>query len=402
MTEMVQAGSYGRGSYGRAEALMREAFAHAGLRVSYATESTNPVLDDNGKPYDVVVRDPTVFNTWLLHGSVGLGDSYIQGKWDAPDLADVICRMSRLDSTIKQRLFKSWHAKVAWSAATLRNMQSRSRASLVAEKHYDLGNDFFEEWLDPYMQYSCGYWRDATSLEEAQVAKMRLVGEKLRLKPGMKVLDIGCGWGGLARFLAQTWDVEVKAITISEEQAAYAQEKFANDPRVSVELKDYREINGQYDRVVSVAMIEAVGYKNYGTFMRICASVLKEEGLMLLHTIGSNRSLRSVADPWFHKHIFPNGMLPSVCQLGQALERSRMVLEDWQNFGADYDRTLLEWHRRFMAGQEVHKMRFGERFVRTWQYYLLNSAGTFRARRIQLWQLVLSKSGMLGGYRTVT
>lgn len=249
--------------------------------------------------------------------------------------------------------------------------------------------------LDKQMSYSCGYWKDADNLDDAQVAKMDLICRKLHLKPGMKLLDIGCGWGSMVKFAAENYGVEVVGITISREQASYAQDS-CNELPVDIRLEDYRSLNEPFDRILSIGMFEHVGYKNYDTFMKICRRSLKDDGIMLLHTIGGNQTTTN-GDPWILKYIFPNSMLPSCKQICKAVEE-RFVMEDWHNFGADYDRTLMAWVNNFDRHRSEIERDYSERFYRMWKYYLLSFAGAFRARKLQLWQIVLTPAGLPGGY----
>jgi cyclopropane-fatty-acyl-phospholipid synthase len=279
----------------------------------------------------------------------------------------------------------------------LLNLQRRSRAFQIGERHYDIGHDLFSHMLDKRLIYSCGYWKNASTLDEAQEAKLDLVCRKLHLTPGMRVLDIGCGWGGTAKFAAERYGVEVVGVTVSEEQANFAKELCRGSP-VEIRLQDYRDVVGTFDRVLSLGMFEHVGPKNYLTFMSIARNSLADTGLFLLHTIGRNRS-GSTTDPWLERYIFPNSMLPSARQICGAIEGS-FVLEDWHNFGADYDKTLLNWCDKFDENWDALKRHYDQRFYRMWKYYLLSSAGAFRARKSQLWQLVLSPQGVPGGYRS--
>jgi cyclopropane-fatty-acyl-phospholipid synthase len=245
------------------------------------------------------------------------------------------------------------------------------------------------------MIYSCGYWKDAATLDEAQEAKLDLVCRKLGLQPGMRVLDIGCGWGGTAQFAAERYGVSVVGVTVSAEQAAYAR-RLCEGLDVEIRLADYRTPDGTFDRVLSIGMFEHVGYKNYAEFMRVVRRRLADDGLFLLHTIGGNRSVKR-SDPWTDRYIFPNSMLPSARQIAATIEGT-FVLEDWHGFGPDYDRTLIEWHRNVERHWPELEAKYGERFRRMWTYFLLSSAGGFRARKNQLWQLVLSPHGVPGGY----
>jgi cyclopropane-fatty-acyl-phospholipid synthase len=287
-----------------------------------------------------------------------------------------------------------------WEAATCRilNRQGPSRAFEVGRRHYDLGNDLFRVMLDRRMMYSCALWETADTLDDAQEAKLDLICRKLRLEPGMRVLDIGCGWGGLARYAAESHGVRATGVTVSERQVESAREACAGLP-VEILLQDYREIDGRFDRIVSVGMFEHVGGENYRRYMQVVHRCLEEGGLFLLHTIAGNTSVRTV-DPWVRTHIFPNSMLPSAAQISTAAE-GLFVLEDWHSLGPHYDRTLMAWHANFLAAWGRLSAAYDERFRRMWCYYLLSSAGAFRARSNQLWQIVLSKGGIRGGYRPV-
>jgi len=277
-------------------------------------------------------------------------------------------------------------------------MQSKHRAFEIGEKHYDLGNELFQNMMDKRMVYSCAYWNDAQTLDDAQDNKLDLICRKLGLQPGMKILDIGCGWGSYAKYAAEKYKVKVIGITVSKEQVDLGRILCAGLP-VEIRLLDYRDLDDKFDHIVSVGMIEHVGYKNYRTYMEVVHRCLKDDGLFLLHTIGGNKSVTSV-DPWMNKYIFPNGMLPSIKQLGSAIE-GLFVMEDWHNFSADYDKTLIAWHKNLEENWDKIKSNYEERFHRMWDYYLLSCAGSFRARRNQLWQIVLSKKGILGGYKSI-
>jgi len=249
--------------------------------------------------------------------------------------------------------------------------------------------------------YSCAYWKDVKdphNIDAAQIAKLDLICKKLKLKRGDKVLDIGCGWGAMARYAAKKYGAIVTGITISKEQLAYAKEK-SKGLSCTFILEDYRVFAKEckdkgitFDAIISVGMFEHVGYKNYATFLKAANQLLKDDGLFLLHTIGNTVSVKH-CDPWFDKYIFPNGMLPSIAQIAKASE-NLFVVEDWHNFGPYYEKTLLAWFARFdNAWSQLQKNpKYDERFYRMWKYYLLSFAGSFRARHSQLWQIVLSKN----------
>jgi cyclopropane-fatty-acyl-phospholipid synthase len=268
----------------------------------------------------------------------------------------------------------------------------------IGRRHYDIGNDLFSLMLDKWMNYSCAYWKDAGDLDEAQESKMDLICRKLQLQPGMRILDVGCGWGGLAAYAAKHYDVEVVGITVSREQVKLARQRCEGLP-VTIKLEDYRRLTGTFDRIVSVGMFEHVGAGHYRTFMRMIRRCLAPEGLFLLHTIAGNRSVRS-CDPWISRYIFPNSMLPSSRQISSAAEKL-LVLEDWHSFGPYYDPTLLAWYQNFKANWDRIKHAYDGRFFRMWTYYLLACAGSFRARRNQVWQIVFSNNGVRSGYEGV-
>lgn len=348
------------------------------------------------RPWDIQVHNENLYARVLSEGSLGLGESYMDKWWDVASLDQLIHKL--LHARIDERIPKTLTNALAVLKSKIINLQSKSRAFQVGEQHYDLGDNLFKNMLDSRMLYSCAYWKNADCLEDAQEHKIELICKKLQLKPGMKLLDIGCGWGGLAKHAAEKYGAHVVGVTISKEQAKYAQKLTAGLP-VSIQLKDYRDVKEKFDRIVSVGMFEHVGYKNYETFMKIAHQLLKDDGLMLLHTIGSNTS-QTTGDAWITKYIFTNGMLPSVKQIASSAE-GLFVMEDWHNFGADYDKTLMAWYENFEKNWPSLQNQYGERFYRMWKYYLLSCAGMFRARAIQLWQIVLSKKGSPGGYLSI-
>ncbi|MGD2117559.1 MAG: cyclopropane fatty acyl phospholipid synthase [Chromatiales bacterium] len=349
-------------------------------------------------PWDIQVRDHDVYRRILTHGSLGFGESYMDEQWDSHSLDELFHRL--LSADIDEKLV-GW-ARVRLLGDVLRhrlmNLQSSSRAFQVGEQHYDTGNDIFEAMLDSSMSYSCAYWKDTEDLEQAQWNKLDMICRKLELKPGEKLLEIGCGWGGLMRHAAQHYGAEVLGITVSREQQQLAQQRCQGLP-VRIELMDYRKLQGKFDKIVSVGMFEHVGQKNYATYFDTVADLLKDEGLFLLHTIGIYKTTSRV-DPWIDKYIFPNGKLPSAEELGNALNH-RLLIEDWHNFGQDYDRTLMAWWQRFDAAWPSLEHKYGKRFYRMWKYYLLSCAGFFRARQGQLWQLVLGKRTRKSQYRSI-
>jgi len=352
---------------------------------------------DGTRPWDIHVHDPHFYARVLAHGSLGLGESYMEGWWDAGSLDDFLVHL--LQAGLDQRVHGAGELWDALRARAL-NLQSRSRSHVVGERHYDLGNDLYRAMLGKRLVYSCGYWTQPDGqvlpdLDAAQEAKLDLVCRKLRLQPGMRVLDIGCGWGEALKFAAERYGTSGVGITISRQQADYARELCAGLP-IEIRLQDYRELDEPFDAAFSLGMFEHVGAKNYRTYMEVAQRCLPESGLFLLHSIGTNRSV-SHTDPWIGRYIFPNSMLPSAAQIAQAME-GLFVLEDWHGFGADYDLTLQAWRRNIERAWPSLPARYDERFRRMWRYYLAASMATFRTRSSQLWQLVLSRGGVPGGY----
>lgn len=345
------------------------------------------------RPWDIQVHNPDLYQRVLRQGTLGTGESYMEGWWDCDQLDVMFCRAIR--AHLEAKIHNNLPVFAIMAAQTLFNLQSVARATMVAEQHYNMDNAMFARMLGPTMNYSCGYWKDASTLDEAQNNKMELICRKLDLKEGMSVLDIGCGWGGLSLYMAEHYGAKVTAVTVSTEQFAYAREH-DTEHKVNWLLEDYRSIKGRFDRIVSVGMFEHVGRKNYGVFMDTTHTLLEPSGLFLLHTIGSS-TRKTGTDPWINKYIFPNGMLPSPVCIGKAI-MGRYVMEDWHNFGADYDKTLMAWHQRFEEGYAEGAFQCSERVRRMYRYYLLSCAGAFRARDIQLWQIVLSPQGVEGGY----
>jgi len=347
---------------------------------------------NGSRPWDIQIHNDRFYSRVLSEGTLGMGESYMDGWWDCDALDEMCCRAIRAE--LEERISLNFQTLVSMAESLVFNLQSRQRSHRVAEQHYDLGNDFFEAMLDSAMQYSCAYFRNTSDLAEAQRSKMDLICRKLALQPGMRLLDIGCGWGGLAKHAAQQWGCHVVGITISREQCAYATSSCDGLP-IEIRWQDYRDLTESFDRVVSVGMLEHVGYKNYRTYLETVCRCVKESGLFLCQAIGGTKSTTH-ADPWVTRYIFPNSMPPSASQVAQAAD-GLFVLEDVHNFGADYDRTLLAWEKNFQASWHHFSNRYGERFYRMWRFYLLSCAGAFRARSIQLFQFLFSRGGIPGG-----
>jgi cyclopropane-fatty-acyl-phospholipid synthase len=348
---------------------------------------------DGSDPWDIRVLDDRFYARVLAHGTLGAGESYMDGWWDVAQLDEFFARVHQ--ANLERRLVTaSTLAQVV--LARIGNLQVRTLSRRVAEQHYDLSNELYVAMLGPTMQYTCAYYgTDGAdrSLDEAQRLKLDLIARKLHLQRGMTVLELGGGYGELAYHLARQHDCRVVSYNISREQVEFARARCDGLP-VEFRLQDYRDAASDpaaYDRVVSIGLMEHVGPKNYRGFFEIVKARLAPGGLALVHTIGGNVSM-STTDRWIDKYIFPGGVIPSERQITAAKE-GLLVLEDWHNFGPDYDRTLLAWDANFRAAWPVLRTdpRFDERFYRMWRYYLNSTAGGFRARVLNLWQLVLSR-----------
>ncbi len=343
---------------------------------------------DGSAPHDIRVHNAKFFGRVLRGGSLAFGESYMDGWWDAEALDLLFARLLRAQVTERSLP----NPRMFWDDLRARatNLHSRRRAFQVGQQHYDLGNDLYEAMLDRRMLYTCGYWKEARTLDEAQEAKLELVCRKIGLEPGMTVLELGCGFGSFARYAAEKHGARVLGVTISRRQAEWGQAAAKGLP-VEIRVQDYREVEGTFDRVISIGLLEHVGYKNYRTYMEVVNRTLARDGVAFAHTIGGNRSVTRV-DAWLGKYIFPNGMLPSIAQLGKAME-GIFVMEDWHNFGPDYHRTLMAWDANFRAAWPELRARYDERFYRMWRYYLNCCAGAFLCRHNQLWQIVMTRDG---------
>ena len=353
---------------------------------------------NGNRPWDIQVHDDRLYDRVLSQRSIGAGEAYMEGWWDCDSLDVFFDKVMR--ANLEEKFGMSWMHLWNMFQAKFLNQQRRSAAAEAAQAHYDIGNDLFEAMLDERMVYSCGYWRRARTLDEAQEAKLDLICRKLDLQPGMRLLDIGCGWGSLLEYAASQYGVDGVGITLAEEQAALARERCAGWP-VDIRVQDYRDLpsDASFDRVASIEMIEHVGLQNYETFIQIIQQSLTPDGLALLQMSGRQGDGPS-SDPWIVKYIFPGGSFPSAAEVATAIGAT-LTIEDWHSFGADFDPTLMAWARNVEAQWEVLPDRYDERFQRMWRYYLLQCAGIFRSRHNNVWQIVLSPNGVPDGYRSV-
>lgn len=344
-------------------------------------------------PWDIRIINDEFYGRVLRQGTLGAGESYVEGWWECERLDEAMAKVFRAKL---DRNLLTWHDYFDSLKGILLNPQIKLKTFHNAQRHYDIGHDLYEKMLDRRLLYSCAYWNGAKNLNQAQENKLELICKKIGLRPGMKLLDIGCGWGGFPKFAAGKYKAEVVGITVSKDQYQFAKRVCSGYP-IKIKLQDYRDLDGKFDRIVSIGMFEHVGHKNYQKFMEIAHRCLKENGIFLLHTIGGNRS-ETCTNPWIQKYIFPNSMLPSIRQIGKVIE-DLFVMEDWHNLGTDYDRTLLAWFKNFNRHWKEIRTNYGEEFYRMWKFYLLSCAGAFRARKIQVWQILLSKNG--AGVRTI-
>lgn len=359
-------------------------------------------IEVNGdKPWDIQVHNEELYARTFMGGTVAFGEAYMDGWWSVERLDQFFEKIfaACIDQKIKPLAILPYTLK-----SILSNPQKGKRSFKVASVHYDIGNDLYSSMLDKRMTYTCGYWSafldrsKAATLDMAQENKLDMICKKIGLKAGDKVLDIGCGWGSFIRYAAEKYGAHCVGISVSKEQVKHGNETKGDLP-IEFRLQDYRSMSGKFDHIISIGMFEHVGYKNYKKYMQIAHNNLKDDGLFLLHTIGTNVSTKTT-DPWINKYIFPNSMLPSARQISKAVEKL-FVIEDWHNFGVHYDYTLMAWYENFKKSWPQLKEKYGERFYRMWEFYLLSSAATFRTRENQVWQIVLSKKGKKGGYERI-
>ena len=349
------------------------------------------------RPWDIQVHDRRFYGRVLRDVELGIGESYMDGWWDCEAVDQMIDRALR--ARIDEQIKGDWKILAQVIASRVFNMQSSKRAYEVGIRHYDLGNDLYCTMLDKRMNYTCAYWKNARTLDAAQEGKLDLICRKIGLQPGMRVLELGCGWGAFAKYAAEKYGAQVLGVTVSKEQVELGR-KLCEGLPVELRLQDYREVGlnpagGEqraFDAVISIGIMEHVGYKNYRAYMQVADRCLKENGIAFIHTIGGNVS-KIATDPWNQKYIFPNSMLPSIKQLGEAME-GIFIMEDLHNIGPHYDPTLMAWYANFERAWPGLRAKYGDRFYRMWRFYLLTSAGGFRSRHQQLWQIVLTRKGM--------
>ena len=349
---------------------------------------------NGSKAHDIQVHDDRFYDLIIQKGTLGMGEAYMAKFWDCEDIPQMMANFST--AKLSRKVKGNIHFAINRYRSILFNEGTKDKALFGVQSHYDIGNDLYQAMLDERMVYTCAYWNDANTLANAQEDKLELICRKLMLEPGMTILDIGGGWGSFAKYAAQKYKAKVTVVTNSKEQIKLGSE-MCKDLDVTFEFKDYRDVQGQFDRVLSVGMFEHVCYKNHQSYMDTVNRCLKENGISLLHTMGRKEALTRGNDQWITKYIFPNTQVPSVGQIGQAID-GLFVMEDWENLSTDYEKTLLAWHENFVTNWNQIKNNYDETFYRMWTYYLLICAGWYRSRVLQLWQVVLTKNGIPGGY----
>lgn len=358
---------------------------------SLSEKTVQRLLDSAGvrangdRPWDISILDDRFYPRVLAQGTLGLGESYMDGWWDCPALDRMFCKISASD--LERRAAWNWRTVFLYFKSFVFNRQSKSRSAKSVQRHYDLGNDLFCSMLDRRMVYSAGLWNNANDLTAAQEAKLDFICRSLDLQPGMSVLDIGCGWGGFAKYAAQNFGARVTGVTLSHDQLALAR-KFCSGYPVDLRLQDYRDVREKFDRVVSIGMFEHVGLKNYREYFDRVRSALAGDGKFFLGTIGSDQSGRAT-DAWFDRYIFPGSHLPSVRQIESAI-RGVFRAQRSEDWATDYDKTLMAWFRNFNNHWTHLRAKYGDRFYRMWKFYLLTSAGCFRSARLHDWEILLS------------
>jgi len=368
-----------------AKKIVTNLFSQAGIKL------------DGSNPWDIQLNNDR-FYTSTLRGSLGFGESYMKGDWDVDSMDALFRRIIRMNITesplvLFNRLFLDIKSR-------LTNLQTRIGSLAIAETHYDLDHRLYELFLGPYNQYTCCFFNKAKTLEEAEVEKLEMICDKLDLREGDRVLDIGCGWGGFAKYAAETRGCRVTGISISKEQIAYSR-RYTEGLPVDIINCDYRDLPERidasyFDKAVIIGMIEHVGYKNYRKLVNIVHRLIKDDGMFLLHTIGNSRRT-TIVDPWIEKYIFRNSMAPAMSQLANAFE-GLFVVQDWENYGHYYAPTLAAWQHNFETNwRQIEAIetehRFDEKFRRMFNYYFLSCKAGFETDHINLWHIVMSKEG---------
>ena len=354
----------------------------------------NKRTSKKSKNKDIIVNNKIMFEKIASNGEVGLADSYIDGDWDSNNLEkifyELLSKKKLFTTQIKKQSLNFIFMEVkALIKNRIQNNSIKSSKHNVDFTYNKIGLDLYEKMLGKSMAYTCAYFnKPGMTLDQAQYAKMDLIAKKLDLKPGMHILEIGCGWGVMGNYLCNKYNIFIDGVTLSEEQYKYYKNNCTH-PRLTIQIKDYRNIIGKnkYDRIYSVGCFEHIGRKNYKQYYDKCYELLKTNGIMLIHTIGTNKRKWS-HNSFINKYIFPEGELPHIENLTHSFV-NKWHLEDWQNMGLSYAKTLRAWHTNI--GDWSGLDDYNERFRRMWNYYLQGCAASFQHRDIFLWQIVYTK-----------
>ncbi|MCM2304160.1 MAG: cyclopropane fatty acyl phospholipid synthase [Elusimicrobia bacterium] len=360
----------------QAESDMRALLSRAGIAVG------------GGRPWDIRVADPEFYRRALTGGGPALGESYADGWWEADRLDEVFHRLFR--AGLHERLAPGPWPGLRALAGRFRDFRASLRSHGSAGARSGPGGDVFQAMLGARMSFTCAYWKGARNLDEAVEGGMELVCRKLELKRGMSVLDLGCGWGAFARYAAERHGVSVTGVDIDAERVKLGRELCKGLP-VALRVQDHKEVRGRFDRVVSIGLMENVALGDYRASMAAAAQCLKADGIALIHAVGRNDGALRV-DPWLDRSLFPDGAAPTLARLAGAME-GHFVAEDVHNLGPHYDPTLLAWHDNLARRWPELRGRYGDRAYRTLKVSLLCAAGGFRARRSQLFQIVMTRPG---------
>lgn len=376
---------------------MMSKFVQTGQLTIIDVEGRQHVHGPGGEPKATIrLTDKKLYNSLFLNPELKAGEAYMDGTLVCEEggirgLLEVFAHnRSGLRSYPLQKVLKGTLKKI--KRFHQRNKKSSSRSNV--QHHYDLSNDFYHLFLDEDLQYSCAYWPSLDiTLEEAQRLKKKHIAEKLCLKPGQKVLDIGCGWGGMAVFLAEEYDVEVVGVTLSDEQHALARQRVKDkglEDRVDIRLIDYRDIDETFDRVVSVGMFEHVGVAHYNEYFSKIRDLMTEEGVALIHSIG-RKGGPGTTGAWIRKYIFPGGYSPALSETFSEIEKAKLWVTDCEVLRLHYAYTLAEWDKRFQANRDIAAEMFDEKFCRMWEFYLVVSEFSFLHGKHMNFQIQLTK-----------
>ena len=382
--------------------LLRGLVRRGELRITYPggiVRHYGQAAPDDGsglRAVDMTIHDQATVRALARNPDLGLAEGYMNGRItiaddDLPGLLR-LAMANRAEDSLHYRLWRMVGLRRMLRFVTQRNREGRARRN--ASHHYDLSGELYDLFLDADRQYSCAYFeRPDMTLDEAQTAKKHHIARKLALQPGMAVLDIGCGWGGMAITLARDYGATVTGITLSREQLDYGRKRVMDaglQDRVTLELIDYRELDGRFDRIVSVGMFEHVGVPNYPTYFAAVRERLTDHGVALIHTIGTSGP-PAPTSAFIRRYIFPGGALPALSEIATAVEREALTVTDIEVLRLHYARTLSMWHERFMAHADEARAIYDERFVRMWRYYLVASEMAFRVERLVVFQVQLTR-----------